>query len=105
MPKRETYSDIFTGANDKGLERILGGDDDEEEGEDSSGNKEKMKKIMIKVINNELTPRQKQMIMLYYFKGIDIVKIGKMLDVTPQAVSAVLKRARLRIHRYMKYYI
>ena len=60
--------------------------------------------MLLKVINNELTPRQKQIIMLYYFKKIDIVRIGKELGISPQAVSAVMSRARLRMYRILQYY-
>lgn len=43
--------------------------------------------------------------MLYYFKETDIVRISEMLGITPQAVSAAMKRARLKIYQFMKYYI
>ena len=42
--------------------------------------------------------------MLYYFKDMDIVRIAEMTGVTPQAVSAVMKRARLKMYRYIQYY-
>ena len=55
MARRESYSDTFTGEADKGIRAILDGD----EGED---NALRLRKILLKVINNELTPRQKQII-------------------------------------------
>lgn len=98
MSKKDSYSDEFTGAADNGILSILEYDDDEE-----SGNK--LKRILLKVINNELTPRQKEVIMLYYYKGADTVKISRQLGITPQAVSAVMARARMRIYRILQYYI
>lgn len=97
MSKRKSFSDVFTGVDDKELRSII--DDDESEGRD------RLKKILLKVIKNELTPRQNEIIMLYYFKGLDSVQIGKQLGITPQAVSALLSRAKMRIFRILQYYI
>lgn len=100
MPRRQTYSDSFSGEADRGIRTILC-DDDGTSDEFHS----KLRRVMLKVINNELTSRQKEIIMLYYFKGMDIVRIGELLGITPQAVSASMKRARLKIYRVMQYYI
>ena len=96
MAKRDTYSDSFTGEADRGIRLILGLDDDE----DGS----RVRRVMLKIINNELTPRQKEIIMLYYFKRMDIASIADALDVTPQSVSTTMSRARLRIFRILQYY-
>lgn len=98
MPIRESYSDTFTGQADSGIRAILY-DKSEDDGV------RKLKKLLLNVINNELTPRQKEIIVLYYFKRTDIVTISKQLNITPQDVSAAMKRARLRMYRIMKYYI
>ena len=99
MSKRETYSDSFTGAADKGIRAIL------ETSEDEEIPAQRLRRVLLKVINNELTPRQKEIIMLYYFKRTDIVTIGKQLGISPQAVSAAMKRARLKMYRILRYYI
>jgi RNA polymerase sigma-70 factor (ECF subfamily) len=98
VPIRESYSDTFTGQADSGIRAILY-DKSEDDGV------RKLRKLLLNVINNELTPRQKEIIVLYYFKRTDIVTISKQLNITPQAVSAAMKRARLRMYRIMKYYI
>lgn len=98
MPKLESYSDIFTGEQDSGLRAIIDGGNDTE-------SRQKLRKILLNVIKNELTPRQNEIIMLYYFKNLDSVQIGKQLGITPQAVSAVMSRAKMRIFRILKYYI
>lgn len=98
MPIRERYSDTYTGEADENIRRILYGSDD------GSG-RTKLKGLLLNVIKNELTPRQKEIIMLYYFKNMDIVQIGKMLGITPQAVSAAMARGRLRMYRILKYYL
>ena len=76
MSRRKSYSDTFTGAADEGIREIL----DNKSEEDSRG---RLKKILLNVINNELTPRQKEIIMLYYFQKKDIVAISRELEVTP----------------------
>lgn len=98
MARRESYSDTFTGKADEGIRAIL-------EGGDPEDGTRKLRKILLNVINNELTPRQKEIIVLYYFKKTDIVTISKQLGVTPQAVSAAMIRGRLKLYRILKYYI
>ena len=56
MAKRDTYSDSFTGEADRGIRLILGLNDDE----DGS----RVHRVMLKIISNELTTRQKEIIML-----------------------------------------
>lgn len=98
MPRRESYSDTFTGEADKGIRAILESDGEEE-------SVRRLRRLLLNVINNELTPRQKQIIMLYYFRRVDIVRIGEQLGITPQAVSAAMSRARLRMYRILQYYL
>ena len=95
MSKRKSYLDIFTGESDENIHNILNSDNDNS----------RLKKLLLNVINNELTPRQKEIIMLYYFKNTNIVTIAKKLEITPQAVSAVISRAKVRIYKILKYYL
>lgn len=97
MPRRKSYSDTFTGEADKNIRSILCC------GEESQH--ARLKRILLKVINNELTPRQKEIIVLYYFRGKDTTEISEMLGVSPQAVSAARARARLRLFRILQYYL
>ena len=98
MPIRESYSDTYTGRADENIRRMLG----EESGDPRA---ERLRRVLLKVINNELTPRQKEIIMLYYFKNRNTTEISAALGITPQAVSAARARARLRIFRIMQYYL
>lgn len=97
MARRERYSDKITGKADQNIRTII-------ECHSNESSVRKMKKILLNIINNELTPRQKEIIMLYYFHGIDTVTIARESGVTPQAVSAVMSRARKRLYRIMRYY-
>ena len=98
LSRRLTYSDSFSGEADREIRAIL--NEDSGDSEELTG---KLKRTMLKVIKNELTPRQKEIIMLYYFKKKNIVEIAALTEVSPQAVSAAMKRARLTMFRYLKY--
>ena len=64
----------MSGREDMGIKRILSrGDKDSESS--------RLRSILLKVIKNELTPRQKEIIMLYYFKGADIADISERLGI------------------------
>ncbi len=95
MPRFESYSDDFTGRPDERIRALLDAPDD-------SG--KRIQKILLKVINNELTARQKEIVVLYYYKNMTTVEIAAALGISQQAVSAVLVRARNRIFRVLQYY-
>lgn len=65
---------------------------------------EKVKRTMIKIIKNELTARQREIIVLYYYKGKGVSEIAEMLRLAPSTVSRTIKRARDRIYKFLKYY-
>ena len=91
------YSDKMEGREDLGIKHILGcGDKDERSS--------RLRSILLKVINNELTPRQKEIIMLYYFKGEDVASISQRLGVSQQAVYAAMSRAKKTLFGILKYY-
>lgn len=97
MSKCDSYSELFSGEDDKGIRAFLENNDDE--------NAQKLRRVLLKVINNELTARQKEIIMLYYFRNMNMVAIGKKIGISTQAVSSVIARARLRMFRILRYYI
>lgn len=97
MPRRESYNDLFSGSPDEGIRLALEND--------SSDENRNIRKVLLKVINNELTTRQRDIIMLYYYKGLNTSEIAERMNVTPQAVCGVLSRARLRVFRILRYYL
>ena len=92
------YSDKIGGREDLGIKRILGLESKDE-------NASRLRSILLKVINNELTPRQKEIIMLYYFKSADVADISERLGVSQQAVYAAMSRAKKKIYSILQYYI
>ena len=51
----------------------------------------------------ELTPRQRQMVALYYDRGLTMTQIAGRLGVNRSTVSRTLRRARDRLYRYLRY--
>ena len=64
-----------------------------------------MLKILRKVISEELTERQRQMITLYYFDKANIPQIAEMLGVNRSTVSRTISRGRRNIMEKMKHFI
>ena len=61
--------------------------------------------LLEKAIENELTERQRLMIGLYYFKGMNIPKIAEMLGVNRSTVSRTISRGRRSILEKMKFFV
>ena len=80
MPRRVTLNSEL-GATDRSLRKLL----EENESESAS--------------------RQSQIIMLYYFKEMNINEIAQTLDISPAAVSVTMKRARNKLFNILKYII
>lgn len=64
-----------------------------------------MLKILRKVIEEELTQRQREMITLYYFERLNIPQIAERLGVNRSTVSRTISRGRRNIMEKMKYFI
>lgn len=58
---------------------------------------------VIMAIDEELTDKQRNVLLLYYFEGKSIIEIAKMLGVNKSSVSRLLSRAKMRIEKVLKY--
>ncbi len=54
-------------------------------------------------INEELTPRQRQLVGLYYSQQLTMTEIGRRQGLAVSTVSRTLKRARARLKRALRY--
>lgn len=70
---------------------------------DNREQRERLFRNLRKVMKDELTPRQRQMVTMYYFQRKNIPVIANELGLNPSTVSRTLKRGRARIQRYLKY--
>ena len=51
----------------------------------------------------ELTPRQRQLVSLYYDQGMNIPQIAEELGLNRSTVSRTLRRAKARLYRCLRY--
>ncbi len=65
---------------------------------------EKVKHAMNEIIKNDLTKRQKQIIVMYYYKDMKMQDIADELNINVSTVSRTLNRARNSIFKKMQYY-
>ena len=56
-----------------------------------------------RVIKEELTPLQREILTAYYFQEMTIVQIAEERGVNKSSVCKVLKRAEDRLRRFLKY--
>lgn len=60
-------------------------------------------KTLHQVIANELTLKQKEVVLMYFFEGKNIVQIAKELNVNKSTVSRNLHAALKNLKKYMSY--
>ena len=78
---------------------------EESEAETNQAQMQRLKRALRDVIKNDLTPRQKEMVVLYYYEGLNMRQIGERLGVDKSTVSRTIKRARRNLRDRLKYLI
>ena len=58
---------------------------------------------MHRVMEAELTPPQKEVLMLYYFEDLRPAEIARIRGVNRSAVLRMLRRAEERLQKFLKY--
>ena len=59
--------------------------------------------LVAAALREELTPRQAEMVQLYYVEQHNMREIGRMLGVNPSTVCRTLQTARLKLRRCLRY--
>lgn len=70
---------------------------------DNSERLERLRRNLRQARVRELTPRQRQMLTLYYDQGMNIPQIAVLLGLNRSTVSRPLRRARERLYRHVRY--
>lgn len=70
---------------------------------DNSDRRERLLRNLRKAREQELTPRQRQVLALYYDKGLKMNQIARRLGVNRSTVSRTVKRAKDRLYRCLRY--
>ena len=71
-----------------------------------SGNQEQMERLrrhLRQARERELTPRQQQVLLLYYEQNMNCAEIARMLGLNRSTVSRTVRRARERLRRCLQY--
>ena len=63
----------------------------------------RLRRNLRKARQQELTPRQREMVRLYYDEGMTMPQIGELLVVNPSTVSGTRRRAKNRLYRCLRY--
>ena len=74
-----------------------------ETGEDNSLQMERLRRNLRRAREQELTPRQREMVFLYYDRGLKMSQIAQKLGVNRSTVSRTVKRAKQRLYRCLRY--
>lgn len=70
---------------------------------DNSERLERLRRSLRQAREQELTPRQRQLLELYYDQGLSIPQIAGELGLNRSTVSRTLRRARDRLYRCLRY--
>ena len=71
--------------------------------EDNSDQLERLRRNLRRAREQELTPRQKEILALYYDRGLKMPQIARRLGVNRSTVSRTVKRAKDRLYRCLRY--
>ena len=70
---------------------------------DNAGRLDRLRRNLRRAREAELTPRQRQMLELYFDRGMNIPQIAGELGVNRSTVSRTLRRAKDRLYRFLRY--
>lgn len=65
----------------------------------------KLLKILSKIIIGELTERQRECIVMKYYKNLTVTQIACDLGVGKSTISRHISKAKKRLHKVLKYYL
>jgi DNA-directed RNA polymerase specialized sigma subunit len=75
------------------------------DGETNSENRQKVLKILMNVIENDLTDRQRHCVFEYYFNGKKMKTIASELGITPPVVTRHIQMGAAKVYKIAKYYM
>lgn len=70
---------------------------------DNSAQMSRVKRNLLRALREDVTPRQREMLLLYYGEQLNMRQIGTRLGVDKSAVSRTIKRGERRLQRCLRY--
>lgn len=71
--------------------------------EDNSAQMSQLKRNLTRALKQDVTPKQREYMMLYYGQGLNLRQISEKLGVNKSTVSRTMKRGRQRLYRCLRY--
>ena len=71
--------------------------------EDNSREISRLKRNLIRCLREDVTEKQRQVLLLYYAEGKNMREIGQSLGVDKSTVSRTIKRGERRLQRCLRY--
>ena len=71
--------------------------------EDNSAQISRLKKNLVRALQQDVTPKQREYLMLYYGQGLNLREISQRVGVNKSTVSRTMKRGRQRLYRCLRY--
>ena len=71
--------------------------------EDNSAQLNFVKRNLARALREDVTPRQRQFLLLYYGEQLNMRQIGERLGVDKSTVSRTIKRGEARLRRCLRY--
>lgn len=70
---------------------------------DNSAQLGRLKRNLMRALQEDITDRQRQFLLLYYGQGLNMRQIGERLGVDKSTVSRTIKRGEARLRRCLRY--
>ena len=70
---------------------------------DNSAQMSRVKRNLLRALREDVTPRQREMLLLYYGELLNMRQIGTRLGVDKSTVSRTIKRGERRLQRCLRY--
>ena len=70
---------------------------------DNSREISRLKRNLIRCLQEDVTPRQRQALLMYYAQGMNMREIGEQLGVDKSTVSRTIKRGERRLQLCLRY--
>ena len=71
--------------------------------EDNREQRSRLRRNLIRALQEDVTPHQRQALLLYYAEGLNMREIGEQLGVDKSTISRTIKRGERRLRRCLRY--
>ena len=71
--------------------------------EDNSAQMSRLKRNLVRALREDVTARQRQVLLLYYGEQLNMRQIGERLGIDKSTVSRTIKRGERRLQRCLRY--